>query len=314
MPLYFLLCYQDADFRSSLHLIQPSGWLKHAGGVGRLIELRGPWQHKAPPERALLDNCRVTIALECLVEKKRCFLERHEWKTIPWALDPESKTSTHHIQDILCDIPGLMEDATNVQGSSQEPSEIASRHQRLSENILIHLNALYEWRTASQCANPGACHEVLAASSSPVQTQILSPTALHYSSLTAANEITLYNAILLLLLRLRYQILGPSSNAPITALHLPLHIDYGPLYPPGAAPNPRAVAMEICRRVEYNLLDSQNAGAFLLLFPLRLAFTTFDPGSRERIWVSDVMRGIANSSGFGIGHGLSGNEVVAPDS
>jgi hypothetical protein len=242
-------------------------------------------------------------------------LEGHEWKTIPWVLDPESKTSTDHLQDILSDVPGLMEDATNVQDTLQKLGEIESQHQRLSESILIHLAELYQWRTAWQCANPGACHEVLAASGSPVSTQILSPTALYYSGLTAANEIRHYNAILLLLLSLRDQILGPSSNASITALSPPVDIDYWPLYPPGAAPNPQAVAIEICRSVEYHLVDSQNAGALFLLFPLRIAFTTFDPRSREQIWVSEVMRGIANLSGFGIGHGLSGgDEVVAADS
>jgi hypothetical protein len=40
----------------------------------------------------------------------------------------------------------------------------------------------------------------------------------------------------------------------------------------------------------------------------------FEPGSKEQIWVSDVMRGIADSSGFGIGHGLSGDEAVRTNS
>ena len=37
------------------------GWLQHAGGIGRLIELRGPWRHQTQPERDILRVARMII-------------------------------------------------------------------------------------------------------------------------------------------------------------------------------------------------------------------------------------------------------------
>jgi hypothetical protein len=161
---------------------------------------------------------------------------------------------------------------------------------------------------------PDSCYEISATSNDAPGFDPLFPSVLHHSSLTAANEITLYNSILLLPLKLGTQILGPFFDASLPAVDLPVDIEYGLFHAPGSAPSAEAIATEICRSVEYHLLDSQNsAGAFFLLFPLNVAFSTFVLGSREAMWVADVMRGIADSSGFGIGHGLSGSEATKPD-
>lgn len=47
-----------------------SGWIKHAGGVRRLVELRGPEAFQDPEDRYLLETNRVPIALECLIKRK----------------------------------------------------------------------------------------------------------------------------------------------------------------------------------------------------------------------------------------------------
>lgn len=37
------------------------GWLRHAGGIGRLIESRGPWRHKKLSERKVFQESRIYI-------------------------------------------------------------------------------------------------------------------------------------------------------------------------------------------------------------------------------------------------------------
>jgi hypothetical protein len=37
------------------------GWLRHAGGIGRLIESRGPWRHKELSERKVFQESRIYI-------------------------------------------------------------------------------------------------------------------------------------------------------------------------------------------------------------------------------------------------------------
>lgn len=141
--------------------------------------------------------------------------------------------------------------------------------------------------------------------------QSLFPTVLHYSSLTLANEITVYNAILLLFLRLGSQIIGPIFNTSILSFDLPVDLNYGPLLPPGLAPSAQAVATEVCRSVEYHLQDVQSsAGAFFLLFPLKVAYLAFDPASREACWLKVVMSNIADMSGFEISRNLTENNIV----
>jgi len=271
-----------------------------------LIELRGPWIYQDKDERHLLEANRVTIALECLIKKKRCFLERPDWKTIPWALEPESKTLDFYLHDMLCDIPGLLEDATNIELSILEIAQNRSLHRHLSRKILLLLQTLYEWRARWQQQNPDSCCEV--PTSSP-DDEAFSPNIIVYSSLGAAYEICFYNAILLLILKLGSQVIGPAFDPTNLSLRLTGHLDYGPLIPPGFALNSQAAATEICKSVEFHLAHpSSSAASFFLLFPLRVAYQTFEPESKEAKWLRGVMTKVADMSGFEISRSLGGQE------
>lgn len=43
--------------------VEPNGglWIKHAGGIGRLLESRGPWRHRSSVERTILEAARPMI-------------------------------------------------------------------------------------------------------------------------------------------------------------------------------------------------------------------------------------------------------------
>ncbi|CZR65851.1 uncharacterized protein PAC_15751 [Phialocephala subalpina] len=304
------------EFYEFIAFSSTTGWLKHAGGLGRLIELRGPWRHQAPRERSLLEANRVAIALASLARRKRCFLERPEWKTVPWAVEPEFKTRAQFLHDILCDMPGLMEDAAMLQSSRLSGEEFTVHRVLLSENITSTLKTLYEWRVSWQHRCPNSCWEILSneVCASTAEPTLLFPVVFDFASLTHANEITLYNAILLLLLRLSFQVISPNFDPSLPAFHLPQDLDYGPLFPPGLAPNAQAVAIEICKSVEYHLAkERRRAGAFFLLFPLRVAWQAFDPADKEALWLQGVMSMIADSTGFEVSRGLTSEQVVQSD-
>ena len=274
--------------------------MKHAGGVGKLIELRGACSFQDPTERSMLEGNRVTIALECMVEKKRCFLEHSDWKTIPWATDPGSKTLNIALHDFLCDIPGLLEDETTLLNSDTDSFQL---HESLSQKTVLCLKDLYEWRVAWQQEHPNFCQEV---PTSDKEENPLFRTVLHYSDLPCANAIAVYNAILLLLLGLASRVIGPAFDPSIPALHLTQHLNYHPLYPPDSAPRAEAIATEICRSVEYHLVnDKSNIAAFCLLFPLRIAYLAFEPRAREAKWLREVMTNLADVSGFEISRSLT---------
>ena len=279
--------------------------MKHAGGVAKLIEMRGPWRHQGFMEHYLLEGNRVSIALDCLMRRKRCFLEHPDWKTIAWALDPKSKNTMNYLHDILCDIPGLMEDAEVLLSPHLNGETAQEGHLVLSRKILVEMKMLYEWRAGWAKKNQGCWWEV---PTSCPKTKHIYPNAIHFRSLMIANETTIYNAILLLLRQLDFQVIGPAFDPSGIYLELPKGVEYGPLYAPRAAPDSKAIATEICRTVEYHLAEERNsAGGFFLLFPLTVACQVFEPDSRETKWLGEMMNGVADSSGFEIGRNLSAN-------
>ncbi|KAH7398053.1 hypothetical protein BKA64DRAFT_673448 [Cadophora sp. MPI-SDFR-AT-0126] len=283
-----------------------SGWMKHAGGVARLIEMRGPWRHQGFMDRHLLEGNRVSIALECLMSRKRCFLEHADWKNVPWELDPESKTTLNYLHDILCDIPGLMEDAAGLLQDPHLDGETArDKHSVLSRKILLELKTLYEWRAGWEEQNHGSWWEVPA---SCPKTREIFPMAIHFKNLKLANETAIFNATLLLLRRLGFQVIGPAFDPSCIFLDIPRRSECGPLYAPRAAPNGKAIATEICRTVEYHLDEERkSAGGFFLLFPLTVACQVFEPANRERKWLGEMMNRVADSSGFEIARNLWAN-------
>jgi hypothetical protein len=128
---------------------------------------------------------------------------------------------------------------------------------------------------------------------------------IHFSSLTWANEIALYNAILLVLMKLGSEVIGPTFNPTVAAAQtLRIHTNDALLFP-GEVRDAQEVAIEICKSVHYHLLDHHSsAGAFYLLFPLYMAFQAFAPASREAGWLQAMMMHIANLSGFEISREL----------
>jgi hypothetical protein len=39
----------------------PFGWVRHAGGIGKLLEARGPWRHKDRSSRKVFLENRINV-------------------------------------------------------------------------------------------------------------------------------------------------------------------------------------------------------------------------------------------------------------
>jgi hypothetical protein len=124
--------------------------------------------------------------------------------------------------------------------------------------------------------NPSACHEFVPIDNVSATLGIgVDPiffSVIHFSNLAYAHEITLYNVILILLLRLGDEVIGPNFNYTVAAAQIPRVRTNNPLIFPGEAGNTQEIAREICKSVHYHILDQHSsAGPFYLLFPLRTA-------------------------------------------
>ena len=219
-----------------------------------------------------------------------------------------------YLQDILCDIPGFLEDSQIMHDLSSSAEDITALQRSLRGKLNASLHSLYRLRQRWEHEFPQACYELWPSTSETLCVDDegcpLFSSVFHFWSIDRANEIGLYDATLLLLLNLLQSLdlhtgrepsqngdnCGPISFCPPT----------NPLLLPGQGTH-TDVALEICRLVDYLLLGKQhNTGALVLLFPLKMAHRSFDRNSREAAWLSRIMQRIADVNGFEMGrHVLS---------
>ena len=223
-------------------------------------------------------------------------MEEIKWKTVPWALEPSSKNAMSYLQDIWCDLPGLMDDARTIRNPEVEGAQKASSHEALERNILIHLRGLYAWRSRWKEEYPNSYHEI------PVQQHLdeqpLFPTMFYFSSLERADEFIFYNTALMILLKLGANAISPTFDASTSAFHLPPANARGPLCPPNEVNYIQTIATEICKCVGYYLSDSRNRPGLPLLIALRIAYIAFLPASRQAQWIDTIVTRVADLNGL----------------
>ena len=272
--------------------------LLHAGGVAKLIELRGPEQHRSKLELQVLNTVRNSICVKAILDRKRSFLQKTEWKTIPWSFELEDKTLVGQVQDIMCDIPGLLEDYDVLCATDTSSRDYRIRLEKLTLDVNACLGLLSEWRVLWERIYPALSHERV-----PSFTNSPFSTALYYQDLEAVNGLMIYNALYIRVSRLGIQLLGQHFDFQQAATLIEFQCTNPVLNSPGASLYDSA--FEICRSAEYHLAPPHEcAGAFFLLFPLRIAYDEFDSCSPVRTWIETFMEHIATRSGFSISRGI----------
>ncbi|CAG8022385.1 unnamed protein product [Penicillium olsonii] len=277
-------------------LTHPRAWISHYEGLAKLIALRGPYRHQSGIGLAIMPTIRSCIAIGYIVERKRCFLEEPAWKTIPWAKQGlHSKTPTDLLHDVLCDIPGILEDLSsalvrdpNVPGNLDFTSRFIPR-------VLSTLDTLYSWRWNWESQFPKSTFIT-----NPIKYNDIpllpSPfkSIIWFANPHRATELIVYNAIRLILTR-SLQIAGIQQE------HFQPQVLSDPLLPMEG--NRNDIATEICRMTDYHLsCFRQGSAAFSIVFPLNVAYLHLDPSATAiRSWLESVMAVIADFHGFEIG-------------
>ncbi|GIC87264.1 uncharacterized protein Aud_003648 [Aspergillus udagawae] len=255
-----------------------------------------PHRHQSGVGAALLPTLRSCIAIGYIVERRRCFLEGSAWKSIPWAGRIGSKTPIDYLHDVFSDIPGLLENLDRVTAWSPN---IPGRDEFLGQvrqNALSILEILYSWRCKWQEDNPDTAFFIPSSNSgsdglppSPFKTVIW------FTDPYRANELIVYDSVLLIVLKAA-EGLGLNLGEPHSSMTNP-----SDLLPPIQS-NRNEVAIEVCRMVNYHLHCLQrSSGAFMLLFPLNVAYRNLEPESDEARWMEKIMAVTADIHGFEIG-------------
>jgi hypothetical protein len=229
--------------------------------------------------------------------KSRTFLEQPEWLTEPWAVCGEAnKNAQNRLIDILVHIPGFLEDQAQLE---QVPSR---RFQfELVQRIEYQLARAHNWRWQWDEVNPGVAWEVdpelLPADQVLTKNRPIRK-VLQFSSFSKATELCLYNAILLFLLGLLWN-LKPVSPDPSESLRP----SQSSLYMPGNVDSLTEPAVEICRAFEYQLLNVKQCrdSALFWLFPLGMASKALEEDFEYLAWIKSMLDVSQITKGYGTG-------------
>lgn len=252
--------------------------------------------------------------MNALFARKKLFLEDHGWQTVPWALEPaSSKRPQSHLLDIFVMIPGLLEEERRLSDEEDEEenpyysiggsislgpgpnSAHIYRLMALRERVATQLERLYRWRwdwqhengrhvatTAIDNDDDGyeAAWRVLTGNTATTTTAAASGAQerglqrLAFSTPVHANDIMVYNAVLMWLIALLWKIDRPltgavhvigecARRAALGARALSTYDEaqaysphfapllFEPLEAPGASTSIRGPAIEICRAYDW---------------------------------------------------------------
>jgi hypothetical protein len=248
------------------------------------------WFHRIPE---LTTVVQFTVSL---LSKTRSFLEEPAWKTEPWrGSGLPTKSPQNELVDILIDLPGFLQDVSEIENGIVPGTKRVSLIEHLRSNLAV----LYHWRWSWQRRNPDAVWEIEPADLPPGKTVYnsrLFPKVLWFRTFTQATEIQLYNAVLLCTLGLLWQFEPQGQTEPIVLSSYPLRM-------PGQYNSLHGPAEEICRAFEYQLLNVNNTreSALFWLLPLGIAHKVLQEDPRYSCWIQSMLDMSKLTRGYGSG-------------
>ncbi|KIV96571.1 hypothetical protein PV10_00419 [Exophiala mesophila] len=174
-----------------------TGWVSHAEGIARLIQLRGPESHVVGLSHRLFLGFRSTGITHALATRKSTYLAHQDWLTVPWKMQP--KSDFDKLLDIMAQIAILIEKARGLKMT------LASEIPHVESMALVQqgwdfYSQLDEWyQGIIQKHNEPLYYE------QPGSTQFVSaagcvfPTSLHFANFEIARLHVSYWSILLFL-------------------------------------------------------------------------------------------------------------------
>jgi len=222
--------------------------------------------------------------MQAINRRKRTFLEKEEWLTLPWSKHPGTKTPHHRILDILCPVPGLLEDFDTFENVGFQDEELRAKCRPLWEKAKELMIRLFRWRWEWEASHDGpVAYEVPVdpTTSWTVDGDLkpLFPSVLYFQSLEIAKQLTIYNSAVSILMTCGHMFnVGVSDIAEKAHSSLPLNeepLKVNPLTMPHRGTSIYLDGTkETLRTVDYYLLERhRNQGAFSLLWPLRMRYT-----------------------------------------
>ncbi|KAH6961972.1 hypothetical protein BKA56DRAFT_598155 [Ilyonectria sp. MPI-CAGE-AT-0026] len=282
-----------------------TGAMFHLKGIARVLYLCGPEAFQHQPYLNAFEAARATLLIAGLVGKQRLFFDDIKWRTVPWALNPASKTPQSELLDILVVVPGILQDhAASEKAAALE----AFSHLDIAERVQEQLTILYQWRWRWQAdsgdqvtADTGRTWQPNGAAVAVLGSIGTSRHLgrLRFGKFIAATEIMLYNAALMWLLALLWKTdplgAGQRIEACATAA-MPEDEEtrcrsFEPFRRPGASLTVRDPALEVCLAFEWVSRHHSRSKdpSFLYLFPVGMAMSVLDQEPEIKKWAQALL-------------------------
>ena len=118
------------SFYELLTCTERHSWVRHAGGAGNLIRIRGPERHRYGFDRAVFLACRFNLVIEAFQIGKPCFLDLPPWRELSRQIleDSPNKTAVYIArEDVFQQIvgyPGYMQGAVTYLATGGNDPEM----------------------------------------------------------------------------------------------------------------------------------------------------------------------------------------------
>ncbi|GAM43740.1 hypothetical protein TCE0_060f18794 [Talaromyces pinophilus] len=306
VPIMILLIHESL-------LADSTGSASHVRGLIQLMMVCGPAMFQKEPLRSAFESCRAMLITIDIISKKRCFLDEENWQSVPWVIEPNSKSPQNYLADILGTVPGMLEDdaALSLQDDSMARATLLDR-------VEHQLVKLFQWRWKWEKLNRFSAWEELVSSNPsavPGQDRIFN-SILCFSAFEQATEIVLYNAVQMWLVGLLWRLAQSESPAIISSAARIAATQAGtfeetnvtPLLLPGMSFSLREPAIEICRVFEYQCLNAQHnrGSALFCLLPIGLAYGVLERESRYQYWIRSMLDLLPVMKGYVLGQNVMG--------
>ena len=311
-------------------------WIRHAGGAGRLIQLRGPDRHRSGFGRLVFLACRTSVIMDAFQRSIPCFLEAPPWRKLCWDLHQDTShgplifTNEEYFQELV-GYPAFLRDVEQAIGNPDTTSE---RFSRLHTKALTH-------RSSFRSIHDRMGQEMLAAGTGPTETasslqDSLFPVVYTYPDIHIATHYccywTIMCAINIAILGLEAKIASsqakPAGPLPMEAQGLPRPApvpsnDNTPASPSPemSDPSPKGIsffwaaaksrgnlptyvaenagyAREICKSAEF-MYRTPFLGPLFLVVALRMALRMFI-SEAEKAWIVRMLKDIGERMGFAV--------------
>lgn len=277
----------------------PINWVHHSLGIAALAQSAGPAAFQSPMARELLLVLRSFIVVADVARRKRSLLDQDGWKTIPWQVDPDAKTTGDKLQDLFCQVPGILEDSDEVLRC---PSQIRLR--ALLDKVSLALDELFRLQVQWIQENHNCYWEIPAEKANSIwvseSNESLFGRVLWFKSFRLALDYIYFFVVWLLL----YGVYTSASLDELT--NPPKNLLQGLISSPSMVrlgdATPQEHAVEICRAVDFLLLgEDGHRGPMSLLFPMKIASRYLEDSPEIFQCLGRVLHRISSDKGFGLG-------------